>query len=68
MSTDDAPRGHCQLRFPSLFYAWHALVFPCDPQGQVDLDALDRRTLADYLYARALVGRDFGRPSVLGNA
>jgi len=51
-----------------LFDAWHALVFPCDPQGQVDLDALDRRTLADYLYARALVGRDFGRPSVLGNA
>jgi hypothetical protein len=68
MSTDDGPRADCQLKFQSLSHAWHALIFPCDPQGRVDLNALDRRMLTDYLYARALVGMEFLRPTVLGGA
>jgi hypothetical protein len=68
MSADDACRTDCQLRFQSLSHGWHALVFPCDPEGRVDLDALDRRTLTDYLYARALVGLEFLVPTVLRGA
>jgi hypothetical protein len=68
MSSDNGCPADCQLRFQSLSDAWRALVFPCDPLGRVDLDALDRRMLTDYLYARALVGREFSRPCVLSGA
>jgi len=35
------------------------LSFPCDIAGLVHIDALDARETANYLLARALVGRDF---------
>lgn len=38
--------------------------FPCDARGCVDLDAFDNATRLRYLYARALIGRDFGIPRV----
>ena len=44
------------------------LSFRCDAAGNVDLDALDRRERLEYLYARALVGRDFVRPCVVALA
>lgn len=68
MSSDSACRADCQPRFRSLSHAWHALVFPCDPEGRVDMDALDRRALTDYLCARALVGLEFPVPTVLRRA
>ena len=52
-----------QLRFVSLFQTGRALSFPCDASGCVDLDALSERARANYLYARAMVGRDYARPS-----
>lgn len=54
-----------QLRFQAPSATEKVLVFPCDAQGRVDLNALDRRSLADYLYARALVGRRFLAPAVM---
>jgi hypothetical protein len=51
-----------ELRFESLFVAGRALVFPCDAAGQVDMDALSDRARANYLCARALMGREFGYP------
>lgn len=53
-----------ELRYTSLFNEGRALSFPCDDQGHVDLDALSERALQNYLYARAVVGREFSVPSV----
>jgi hypothetical protein len=51
-----------QLRFQSLFHEGKALSFPCDARGQVLLDALSERALENYLFARAVVGRDYAAP------
>lgn len=54
-----------EIRFPSLFREGHALAFPCDRHGHVDLDALSERAKGNYLFARAMVGREFATPRVL---
>jgi hypothetical protein len=53
------------LRFVSLFQPGRALRFPCDAAGRVDLDALGERARANYLYARAVVGREYAHPEVV---
>ena len=60
-----APLGRFELRFRSLFNEGRALVFPCDAQGHVELDALSDRARENYLYARAVVGREYAVPAVL---
>jgi hypothetical protein len=68
MSTSHAgatPEGAYELRFGHLFHEGRALAFPCDANGQVRLDQLSERARANYLYARALVGREFAQPAVL---
>ncbi|MFZ5549591.1 MAG: hypothetical protein ACOZJX_12915 [Pseudomonadota bacterium] len=52
------------LRFQSLFNQGRAMVFPCNAQGQVDLDALSDRARENYLYARAVVGFEYAAPAV----
>lgn len=56
--------GQFQLRFQSLFNAGRGYVFPCDAQGHVDLDALSESARTNYLYARAMVGRELATPAV----
>ncbi|MBS0440675.1 MAG: hypothetical protein JSR38_01885 [Proteobacteria bacterium] len=53
-----------ELRFQSLFHEGRALAFPCDSEGHVDLDALSERARGNYLYARAVVGREYATPAV----
>lgn len=53
-----------ELRFESLFDAGRALAFPCNQQGEVALDTLSDRARSNYLYARAVVGREFAAPRV----
>ena len=53
-----------ELRFLSLFPESRVLAFPCDPQGRVDLNAVSDRTKNDYLFARAMVGREYATPIV----
>lgn len=53
-----------EIRFQSLFHEGRALCFPCDAQGHVPLDALSDRARDNYLYARAVVGREYAHPSV----
>jgi hypothetical protein len=53
-----------ELRFRSLFDEGRALAFPCDAQGHVDLDAMRPRARLNYLYARAVIGREFFLPDV----
>lgn len=56
--------SHYELRFQSLFDSGRGFSFPCDSQGQVDLEALGERARESYLYARAVVGRELAVPAV----
>lgn len=53
-----------ELRFQSLFNPGRRMVFPCDAHGSVDMDSLSERARENYLYARAVVGREFSVPDV----
>ena len=53
-----------RLCFRSLFASGRGFAFPCDETGQVDLDAMNERTRCNYLYARAMVGRELASPVV----
>ena len=53
-----------ELRFQSLFDSGRGFAFPCDPKGQVDLNQLSNRARNNYLYARAMVGRELAVPAV----
>lgn len=53
-----------QLCFRSLFNAGRGFAFPCDPRGQVDMDGLSDNARNNYLYARAMVGRELACPAV----
>jgi hypothetical protein len=57
-----------QLRFQSLFDPGRGYAFPCDAQGHVDLDCLSERARNNYLYARAMVGREVATPAVCAAA
>ena len=56
--------SHFQLRFQSLFDPGRGFAFPCDEDGRVDMDALSERARLNYLYARAMIGREVATPSV----
>ena len=53
-----------ELRFKSLFQEGRALTFPCDAGGHVQLDELSEQARHNYLYARAVVGREYSAPAV----
>lgn len=53
-----------EIRFQSLFNEGRALSFPCDEQGNVQMDEMSERARANYLYARAVVGREYAYPMV----
>ena len=53
------------IKFQSLFNAGESLVFPCDAEGHVPLDELSESARENYLYARAVVGREFAFPAVM---
>ena len=53
-----------ELRFRSLFNEGRGFAFPCDAQGNVDMDSLGERLLNNYLYARSVIGREFVTPAV----
>ena len=52
-----------RLCFRSLFAEGRSLAFPCDAHGHIDLNSLSPSGLSNYLFARAMVGRDFERPT-----
>jgi hypothetical protein len=54
--------AHYELRFTGLFNVGRGLAFPCDAQGNVDLDSLTDRARLNYFYARTTIGRDFFSP------
>ena len=54
-----------ELRFQSLFDEGRAYAFPCDAAGHVNMDSLSDRARQNYLYARAVIGREVAMPAVL---
>ena len=63
-SLPPSPPGF-EIRFESLYQAGKALAFPCDAKGHVEMDALSERARNNYLYARAVVGREYAAPAVV---
>jgi hypothetical protein len=57
-------RARFELRYRSLSPHRCSFAFPCDENGRVDLDALSEKARDNYLYARAMVGRDLLQPQV----
>ena len=53
-----------RLCFRSLFDSGRGYAFPCDSNGQVDLDQLSERARNNYFYARTMVGRELAVPAV----
>lgn len=53
-----------ELCFRSLFNSGRGYSFPCDGQGHVNLDELSDTARNNYLYARAVVGRELTVPAV----
>ena len=56
--------GRFELRYRSLSPHRCSYAFPCDENGAVDVRALSDAARANYLYARAMVGRDLLHPQV----
>jgi len=53
-----------ELRFQSLNRQGRGWAFPCDAQGEVDLDRMSERARNNYFFARALMGREYAFPRV----
>jgi hypothetical protein len=56
--------GGYELLFRSLFVEGKALAFPCDAAGHVNIDSLSDAARDNYLYARAVVGREYFFPAL----
>jgi hypothetical protein len=54
-----------ELRFESIFNAGRAYAFPCGADGHVDMDALSETARRNYMYARAVIGREFRMPVLI---
>ena len=64
LSASMAATRRYEIRFQSLFNSGRTMAFPCDRNGQVDMDKLSANAVSNYLFARTLVGRDFASPTV----
>jgi hypothetical protein len=53
-----------QLCFKPLSASGNGFAFPCDPNGQVDLDRMSERARNNYFYARAMMGKEVAYPAV----
>jgi hypothetical protein len=53
-----------ELRFESLYQPGRTLAFPCDCDGHVDCDRLTGSARTSYIFARAMLGREFKWPRV----
>ena len=65
MAPNDSPhhgaatKSHIALQFLPRFGGHRRLVFPCNAAGHVEIDKLSEHERVDYLFARALRGRDY---------
>ena len=64
-STSAQAAARYEIRFRSLFKEGRALSFPCDREGHVDLDNANERLRSNYMFAHAMLGREYAMPIVL---
>ena len=64
-TTSNLPGTGYEICYQPLSKYGQPVSFPCDAEGRVHLDALSDRTRNTYLYARAVVGREYAAPAVL---
>ena len=64
MDPTDRRWPHYEMTFLSLFDERAAFSFPCDHEGRVDIDRLSEKARTNYLFARAMIGRDYALPLV----
>jgi hypothetical protein len=64
LSNCSACQARYELRFSSLSNDGRSYAFPCDADGRVDMGALSERARDNYLFARAVIGREFSVPLV----
>ena len=64
-SSNSSSRTQYEIRYLPLIDGVIPLSFPCDAEGHVQLDALSDQARESYLYARAVVGREYAAPAVL---
>jgi hypothetical protein len=55
---------HFQLCFKPLRASGRGFAFPCDPDGQVNLDHMSERSRNDYFFARGMMGREVSYPEI----
>ena len=53
-----------ELRFTGLFNRGRGFAFPCDSDGNVDVDELTDGERSNYFFARAVVGLELSAPVV----
>jgi hypothetical protein len=63
-ATTNTRNAHYELRFHSLHRQGRGWAFPCNAQGEVDLDHLGELARNNYFFARALMGREYAYPRV----
>lgn len=64
MAGMESQRVAFELCFESLVDPRRNQSFPCDAGGHVDMDSLEQHMLLEYLYARAVIGREYRTPRV----
>lgn len=66
MNHASSPRAalRFEVRFESLFHSGRALAFPSDRQGHVELEDFSEHARANYRFAMAMVGREYGLPRI----
>jgi hypothetical protein len=64
MSSQTTHFNRFELRFQSLFNEGRGFAFACNSSGQVNLDELSERSRRNFLFAKAMVGREFATPSI----
>lgn len=65
IQTMSGPISTFELRFRHLFKPGRAFAFPCDAEGNVDLDGMSERCRNNYFYVRTVVGWEVDVPRVL---
>ena len=66
--TQQQPSDRYELRFRSLYRPGRGYTFPCDAGGRVDMDTLSDSERHNYLYARAIIGKELSFPAVQRSA
>jgi hypothetical protein len=63
LDTGETEYSHV-LRFTSLHNRGRAIAIPCDAAGHVDIESLTIALQRAYIGAKALVGREYGFPTI----